>query len=55
MTVNAVPARTHGPAPMIIDHLVSMTMDIDARRDFRTRVLGMRMEIFGEGRAAFRF
>jgi catechol 2,3-dioxygenase-like lactoylglutathione lyase family enzyme len=38
-----------------LDHLVLTTTDIDGCRDFYTRVLGMRMEIFGEGRVAFRF
>lgn len=38
-----------------LDHLVLTTTDIDACRDFYTRVMGMRLETFGEGRIAFRF
>lgn len=38
-----------------LDHLVLTTIDIDACRDFYTRVLGMRLETFAEGRIAFRF
>lgn len=38
-----------------LDHLVVTTRDRDACVDFYTRVLGMRLERFGEGRIAFRF
>lgn len=38
-----------------LDHLVLTTIDIAACKDFYTRVLGMREEIFGSGRLAFRF
>ncbi|WJD60163.1 VOC family protein [Pseudomonas kurunegalensis] len=38
-----------------LDHLVLTTVDIDACRDFYTRVLGMQPETFGAGRLAFRF
>lgn len=38
-----------------LDHLVLTTTDIEACRDFYTRVMGMRLETFGEGRIAFRF
>jgi len=38
-----------------LDHLVLTTIDVDACKDFYLRVLGMRLEQFGEGRLAFRF
>lgn len=38
-----------------IDHLVLTTYDVDACKDFYTRVLGMRVETFGNGRLAFHF
>ncbi|MGY4495004.1 VOC family protein [Pseudomonas sp. TE3610] len=38
-----------------LDHLVLTTIDLDACKDFYTRVLGMRLETFGQGRLAFRF
>ena len=38
-----------------VDHLVLTTRDPERCVDFYTRVLGMRLEIFGEGRTAFRF
>jgi catechol 2,3-dioxygenase-like lactoylglutathione lyase family enzyme len=38
-----------------LDHLVLTTRDRDRCVDFYTRVLGMRLETFGQGRLAFRF
>lgn len=38
-----------------LDHLVLTATHPDATIDFYTRVLGMRLERFGEGRVAFRF
>jgi catechol 2,3-dioxygenase-like lactoylglutathione lyase family enzyme len=38
-----------------LDHLVVTTSRPDACIDFYTRVLGMQLERFGEGRMAFRF
>jgi catechol 2,3-dioxygenase-like lactoylglutathione lyase family enzyme len=38
-----------------LDHLVLTTRDPERCVDFYTRVLGMRLERFGEGRVAFRF
>lgn len=38
-----------------LDHLVLTTTDPDACSDFYTRVLGMRLETFGNGRLAFCF
>jgi catechol 2,3-dioxygenase-like lactoylglutathione lyase family enzyme len=38
-----------------LDHLVLTTSRKEACIDFYTRVLGMSMETFGEGRIAFRF
>ncbi|WP_268796857.1 VOC family protein [Pseudomonas huanghezhanensis] len=38
-----------------LDHLVLTAVDADATVDFYTRVLGMQLETFGEGRRAFRF
>lgn len=43
--------------PMIshLDHLVLTTIDVESCKDFYIRVLGMRLETFGEGRLAFCF
>jgi len=38
-----------------LDHLVLTTYDVEACQDFYTRVLGMRLETFGNGRLAFHF
>ncbi|AGH87233.1 MULTISPECIES: VOC family protein [Ralstonia solanacearum species complex] len=38
-----------------LDHLVLTSTQPDATIDFYTRVLGMQLERFGEGRIAFRF
>lgn len=38
-----------------LDHLVLTTCDLEACKDFYTRVLGMTLETFGQGRLAFRF
>ena len=38
-----------------IDHVVLTVADMDKTIDFYTRVLGMRLEIFGEGRKALAF
>lgn len=38
-----------------LDHLVLTTVEPNACQDFYTRVMGMRLETFGEGRIAFRF
>ncbi len=38
-----------------LDHLVLTTRDADKCIDFYTRVLGMKLESFGEGRKALRF
>ncbi|MGY2251912.1 VOC family protein [Pseudomonas reactans] len=38
-----------------LDHLVLTTIDLTASKDFYTRVMGMRLETFGNGRVAFRF
>jgi catechol 2,3-dioxygenase-like lactoylglutathione lyase family enzyme len=38
-----------------LDHLVLTTRDAQACIDFYTRVLGMKLETFGEGRQALRF
>jgi len=38
-----------------LDHLVLTTIDIDACKDFYGRVLGMKVDTFGEGRIAFKF
>ncbi len=38
-----------------IDHIVLTTRDRDRCVDFYTRVLGMELETFGEGRLALRF
>lgn len=38
-----------------LDHLVLTTVDMQACKDFYIRILGMRLETFGEGRVAFCF
>lgn len=38
-----------------IDHVVLTVADMDRTIEFYTRVLGMRLEIFGQGRKALRF
>ncbi|MCW8278794.1 VOC family protein [Pseudomonas sp. PCH199] len=38
-----------------IDHLVLTTIDLEACKDFYVRVMGMRLETFGNGRLAFCF
>ena len=38
-----------------LDHLVLTTLDLTACKDFYTRVMGMRLETFGNGRVALRF
>ncbi|OIN47019.1 VOC family virulence protein [Pseudomonas azotoformans] len=38
-----------------LDHLVLTTIDLAACTDFYTRVMGLRLETFGNGRIAFRF
>ncbi|AMS21879.1 lactoylglutathione lyase [Pseudomonas synxantha] len=38
-----------------LDHLVLTTIDVAACKDFYIRVMGMRLESFGNGRLAFRF
>ncbi|WP_397452805.1 VOC family protein [Pseudomonas sp. NA-150] len=38
-----------------LDHLVLTTINLDACKDFYVRILGMRLETFGNGRSAFRF
>jgi len=38
-----------------LDHLVLTTINRDACIDFYTRVLGMQLETFGQGRLALRF
>lgn len=38
-----------------LDHLVLTTIDLTACKDFYTRVMGMRLETFGNGRVALRF
>ena len=38
-----------------LDHLVLTTVDLAACEDFYTRVLGMRLEVFGTGRKALRY
>lgn len=38
-----------------LDHLVLTTIDLTACKDFYTRVMGMRLETFGNCRVAFRF
>lgn len=38
-----------------IDHIVLTTRDLDKCVDFYTRVLGMRLERYGQGRLALRF
>ncbi|BCX67232.1 VOC family protein [Pseudomonas izuensis] len=38
-----------------LDHLVLTTINLEACKDFYVRVMGMRLETFGNGRLAFRF
>ena len=38
-----------------LDHLVLTTINVEACKDFYTRILGMRVESFGQGRLAFHF
>ncbi|HAL66922.1 VOC family protein [Pseudomonas sp. DE0010] len=38
-----------------LDHLVLTTIDIEACKDFYTRIMGMKLENFGAGRLAMRF
>ncbi len=38
-----------------IDHVVLTVADMDRTIEFYTRVLGMKLEIFGQGRKALRF
>ena len=38
-----------------LDHIVLTTSDLDRCIDFYTRVLGMKLERFGQGRLALRF
>ena len=38
-----------------VDHIVLTTADLDRCLDFYTRVLGMAVETYGEGRIALRF
>lgn len=38
-----------------LDHLVLTTFNVEACKDFYTRILGMRLESFGQGRLAFHF
>ena len=38
-----------------IDHVVLTTRDLDKCLDFYTRILGMQLERYGEGRIALRF
>jgi len=38
-----------------LDHVVLTTRHLERSVDFYTRVLGMRLETFGQGRIAFRF
>jgi catechol 2,3-dioxygenase-like lactoylglutathione lyase family enzyme len=38
-----------------IDHIVLATRDLDRCLDFYTRVLGMKLERYGEGRIALKF
>lgn len=38
-----------------LDHLVLTTVDVNACKDFYSRVMGMQPETFGNGRLAFRF
>jgi len=38
-----------------IDHVVLTVADMDATITFYTRVLGMKLEVFGQGRKALRF
>ncbi|MBF8660886.1 VOC family protein [Pseudomonas putida] len=38
-----------------LDHLVLTTIDVEACKDFYTRILGMKLESFGAGRLAMHF
>ena len=38
-----------------VDHIVLSTADLERCLDFYTRVLGMKVENYGEGRIALRF
>ena len=38
-----------------IDHVVLTVADMDRTIEFYTRVLGMKLEVFGQGRKALRF
>ncbi|MFA7895679.1 VOC family protein [Pseudomonas putida] len=38
-----------------LDHLVLTTIDVEACKDFYTRIMGMNLETFGAGRLALRF
>lgn len=38
-----------------LDHLVLTTIDVEACKDFYTRIMGMKLENFGAGRLAMRF
>lgn len=38
-----------------LDHLVLTTIDVEACKDFYTRIMGMKLENFGAGRLALRF
>lgn len=38
-----------------LDHLVLTTTDVEACKDFYTRIMGMKLESFGAGRLAMRF
>src|SRR6195952_1808846 len=38
-----------------LDHLVLTAVDVEATVDFYTRVLGMQVQRFGDGRMAFSF
>lgn len=38
-----------------LDHLVLTTVNVDACKDFYVRVLGLRLESFGQGRLAFHY
>lgn len=38
-----------------LDHLVLTTINVEACKDFYTRIMGMKLENFGAGRLAMRF
>lgn len=38
-----------------LDHLVLTTINVEACKDFYTRIMGMKLENFGAGRLALRF